>query len=134
MKKSRFVIHKHLARKLHFDFRLELGGVLKSWAIPKEPPLKERIKRLAIQVEDHPISFMNFEGVIPEGVYGAGKIQIWDKGMYNLKERTSDKLIFELYGKKIEGNFCLLKFKKEKQKNNWLFFKIRGKNASKSIV
>lgn len=120
-----FVVHKHRARKLHFDFRLELDGVLKSWAIPKELPLKEGIKRLAIRVEDHPLSFIDFEGVIPEGIYGAGNIQIWDKGKYKLKELTNKKIIVELHGEKIKGNYCLLKFKKEKGKNNWLFFKIK---------
>lgn len=125
MKKSRFVVHEHQARKLHFDFRLELDGVLKSWAIPKELPLKKGIKRLAIQVEDHPISFMNFEGVIPEGIYGAGKIQIWDKGKFKLKERVGNKIVVKLFGKKLKGKYCILKFKKERDKNNWLFFKIR---------
>jgi DNA ligase D-like protein (predicted 3'-phosphoesterase) len=120
---AKFVVHKHQARKLHFDFRLELDGVLKSWAIPKELPLKEGIKRLAIQVEDHPLSYLDFAGIIPKGIYGAGDVQIWDKGKYELKERTSNKLKFELYGEKIRGNYCLLMFKKEGQKTSWLFFK-----------
>lgn len=123
MEKFCFVVHRHLARRLHFDFRLGLDGVLKSWAIPKEPPIKEGIKRLAIQVEDHPLSFINFEGVIPEGVYGAGKIQIWDKGRYKLKEHADNKIVVELRGKKIKGDYCLLKFKKEKGKSTWLIFK-----------
>lgn len=111
---------------MHYDFRLELDGVLKSWAIPKEPPPKKRIKRLAIQVEDHPLSFIDFEGVIPEGLYGAGNIQIWDKGRYKLKERADDKIVVELHGEKIKGNYCFLKFKEEKGKNTWLFFKTKG--------
>jgi len=115
-----YVIQKHQASHLHWDLRLEMDGVLKSWAVPKEPPAKSGIRRLAVQVEDHPIEYANFEGVIPEGQYGAGVVEIWDKGTYRLIERTPDKIVFEIHGKRLKGKYCLLRFKGEK---NWLFFK-----------
>lgn len=115
-----YVIQKHKATHLHWDLRLEMDGVLKSWAIPKEPPKKKGIKRLAIQVEDHPIEYAEFEGVIPEGQYGAGKVEIWDRGTYEIEERKRDKIVIHINGKKLKGRYCLIKFK---GKNNWLFFK-----------
>lgn len=118
-----FVIHKHSATHLHFDFRLEMKGVLKSWAIPKEPNDKD--KRLAIGVEGHALEYAKFHGVIPEGQYGAGKVEIWDSGKYELEERTPKKIVFVLKGKKLKGKYCLLKF--EKAKNGWLFFKVKEK-------
>ena len=118
-----FVIQKHAARRLHYDLRLEMDGVLKSWAVPKEPPKTPGIKRLAVQVEDHPIEYANFEGIIPEGHYGAGKVEIWDKGSYILKERTGNKIVFKLNGEKLKGTYVLLRFKGDK---NWLFFKKKG--------
>lgn len=115
-----YVIQKHQATRLHYDLRLEMDGVLKSWAVPKEPPTEKGVKRLAVQVEDHPIDYANFEGTIPEGQYGAGIVEIWDKGQYILKDRKEDKLIFEIKGSKLRGNYCLVRFKGKK---NWLFFK-----------
>ena len=115
-----YVIQKHQARNLHYDLRLEMDGVLRSWAVPKTPPSKHDIKRLAVQVEDHPIDYANFEGTIPEGQYGAGTVEIWDKGQYILKERKEDKLVFEIKGNKLKGDYCLVRFKERK---NWLFFK-----------
>lgn len=115
-----YVIQKHDASHLHYDLRLEMDGVLKSWAVPKEPPTVKGIKRLAVQVEDHPVEYANFEGVIPEGEYGAGTVEIWDKGSYILRERTEDKLVFEIQGKRLSGLYCLIRFK---DKKNWLFFK-----------
>jgi DNA ligase D-like protein (predicted 3'-phosphoesterase) len=115
-----YVIQKHQARRLHYDLRLEMDGVLKSWAVPKTPPVEKGVKRLAIQVEDHPIDYAGFEGTIPEGQYGAGTVEIWDKGQYILKERDKKKLVFEIMGKTLKGNYCLVRFKGEK---NWLFFK-----------
>ena len=115
-----YVVQKHQARHLHYDLRLEMDGVLKSWAVPKEPPTEKAIRRLAVQVEDHPIDYANFEGAIPEGQYGAGTVEIWDNGKYFLKERDEGKLVFEINGKKLRGEYCLVRFKGRK---NWLFFK-----------
>ena len=117
-----FVVHEHDATHLHYDLRLEIGGVLRSWAVPKEPPEKEGVKRLAIQTEDHPLEYADFEGVIPEGMYGAGTVRIWDRGEFNLKEETDDKLLFELNGKKLSGEYVLIKTK-FRGKESWLFFK-----------
>jgi len=119
----RFVIQKHFARKLHYDLRLEIKGKLKSWAVPKQPDNEKGIKRLAIQTEDHDLGYLDFEGIIPEGYYGAGKVEIWDKGEYELEEMDEKKIVFNLKGKKLKGKFCLLKFEKT-GKDNWLFFKI----------
>jgi DNA ligase D-like protein (predicted 3'-phosphoesterase) len=115
-----YVIHKHAATHLHYDLRLEMDGVLKSWAIPKEPPTTVGVRRLAVQVEDHPVEYANFEGTIPEGEYGAGTVEIWDKGTYKLINRKEDKLIVEINGSKLKGAYVLLRFKDQK---NWLFFK-----------
>jgi len=115
-----YVIQKHSATHLHYDLRLEMNGALKSWAIPKEPPTLPGIRRLAVQVEDHPIEYANFEGTIPEGEYGAGTVEIWDKGTYKLLERKEDKLIVEIDGDKLKGVYVLVKFKDQK---NWLFFR-----------
>ena len=119
-RKRIFVIQKHAARRLHYDLRLEMDGVLKSWAVPKEPPVEAGVKRLAVQVEDHPLEYANFEGIIPEGHYGAGKVEIWDKGIYILRERTENKIIFDLEGERLRGTYVLIRFKGDK---NWLFFK-----------
>lgn len=116
----RFVIQKHYATHLHYDFRLEMDGVLKSWAVPKEPPTEPSVKRLAVEVEDHPLSYIDFEGTIPEGIYGAGKVEIWDKGTYTLKHRNKDKIEFILHGERLSGDYVLIRFKGVK---NWLFFK-----------
>jgi len=115
-----YVIQKHAATHLHFDLRLEMDGVLKSWAIPKEPPTLLGVKKLAVQVEDHPVEYASFEGTIPEGEYGAGKVEIWDKGTYKLIDRKEDKLIVEIDGAKLSGAYVLVRFK---DKKNWLFFK-----------
>ncbi|MEM1524764.1 MAG: DNA polymerase ligase N-terminal domain-containing protein [Nitrososphaerales archaeon] len=116
----RFVIHKHQARHLHWDFRLEMDGVLKSWAVPKEPPSIPNVKRLAIEVEDHPIDYINFEGVIPEGEYGAGIVEIWDNGEYELIERNENMIKFNLKGKRLSGSYRLIRMKG----NQWLLFKV----------
>lgn len=120
--KKRFVVQEHHASHLHWDFRLELDGVLKSWAIPKQPPKVTGIKRLAIEVEDHPLSYISFAGKIPEGLYGAGTVKIWDKGMFELVERTGNKIRFVLKGKELDGTYELMRFAKIGEKK-WLFFK-----------
>ena len=118
--KGVYVIQKHQATHLHFDLRLEHDGVLKSWAIPKTPPTESGMRRLALQVEDHPLEYASFEGVIPEGEYGAGTVEIWDKGQYILKSKKENKWIIEILGKRLKGIYCLVQFKGKK---NWLFFK-----------
>lgn len=97
-----------------------MEGVLKSWAIPKEPPLEPGVKRLAVQVEDHPLEYATFEGTIPEGEYGAGTVEIWDKGTYGLIDRKEDKIVFNVEGQRLKGNYVLVRLKNPK---NWLFFK-----------
>jgi DNA ligase D-like protein (predicted 3'-phosphoesterase) len=115
-----YVIQKHAASHLHFDLRLEIDGVLKSWAIPKEPPTEFGVKRLAVQVEDHPVSYAGFEGVIPEGEYGAGTVKIWDRGTYRMIDQKENKLIVEVNGAKLKGAYVLVRLKDTK---NWLLFK-----------
>jgi DNA ligase D-like protein (predicted 3'-phosphoesterase) len=119
-----FVIHEHHARNLHWDFRLESGGALKSWAIPKIPPMRQGIKRLAIQVDDHALSYGNFEGEIKEG-YGKGFVKIWDKGNYRLEEKTPSKIIFILQGKILKGKYALIKTKFNDKENSWLLMKLK---------
>ncbi|MCX7916905.1 MAG: 3'-phosphoesterase [bacterium] len=123
-----FVVQEHFASHHHYDFRIEIDGVLKSWAIPKEIPKKPNDKKLAVEVEDHPIEYANFEGEIPEGVYGAGIVKIWDKGKYNLVHKDNKKIEIDLKGKKLKGRYVLLLFKKEKNKNLWLIFKKNENN------
>ena len=115
-----YVIQKHAATRLHYDLRLEMDGVLKSWAVPKEPPTESGLKRLAVQVEDHPLSYANFEGTIPENEYGAGKVEIWDKGTFNLLEGKEDMLLVNIHGEKLKGTYVLIRLK---DKKNWLLFK-----------
>lgn len=137
-KSLRFVVQKHDATNLHYDFRLEIKGVLKSWVIPKQPPTTKNIKRLAIQVEDHPLDYANFQGTIPKGNYGAGTVKIWDKGTYEILKQdyktpqaypetflkkmfTKGKIEIKLSGKKLKGNYVLIKTNYAKK--SWLFFK-----------
>ena len=138
-----FVIQRHSASRLHYDFRLEMDGVLKSWAIPKGPSLNPQDKRLAMMTEDHPYSYKDFEGTIPEGNYGGGEVEIWDSGTYEPLEKVdgkSDDLImrhelhkeslkFVLRGKKLKGEFALVKIKNSKDGNAWLLIKHTDKFA-----
>jgi DNA ligase D-like protein (predicted 3'-phosphoesterase) len=119
-KKLIFVVQEHHATHLHWDFRLQIGKVLKSWAVPKEPPLVEGVKRLAILVDDHELSYAKFEGSI-DGGYGKGTVKMWDSGTYEMESEHDDKFVFVLHGKKLSGRYTLLKF--AKAKNGWLFFK-----------
>lgn len=115
-----YVIQKHDASHLHYDLRLQKDGVLKSWAVPKEPPLTTGVRRLAIQTEDHPVEYALFEGEIPKGEYGAGSVEIWDKGSYTIEKWEEKEIIVNIQGEKLQGLYCLIKFKSDK---NWLFFK-----------
>jgi len=127
---SRFVIQKHAARRLHYDFRLEMEGVLKSWALPKGLPWKRGEKHLAVEVEDHPIEYEDFEGVIPEGQYGGGTVMVWDRGTYYvygeqpLKSLKEGKLHLLLDGKKAKGEWTLVRIRgRDGEKNQWLILK-----------
>jgi len=138
--KFRFVVQRHEATRLHYDFRLELGGVLKSWAVPKGPSMNTQDKRLAVMVEDHPVSYFNFEGDIPEGNYGAGHVDIWDKGVFfpvneelekigereALQALKNGELKIFLKGEKLEGGFVLVRLKDDK---NWLLIKHKDEFA-----
>jgi DNA ligase D-like protein (predicted 3'-phosphoesterase) len=118
-----YVIQKHKASHLHYDLRLEIDSVLKSWAVPKEPPLEPSVKRLAVKTEDHPIEYADFEGVIPKGEYGAGKVEIWDRGGFEPIDVKENKIIFKIKGEKLKGDYCLIKLRPETDQKNWLFFK-----------
>jgi bifunctional non-homologous end joining protein LigD len=130
----RFVIQKHAASRLHYDFRLELDGTLKSWAVPKGVPYAKGEKRLAVQVEDHPLSYINFEGVIPKGQYGGGTVMVWDRGAFEAlsqspsKDLAAGKLHFVLAGKKLQGEWYLVRLRDHKQ---WLL--IRGKSDMRPV-
>jgi bifunctional non-homologous end joining protein LigD len=119
----RFVIHEHHATHLHYDFRLELDGVLKSWVIPKGPSMNPSEKRLALLVDDHPLEYIDFEGIIPNGHYGAGTVVIWDKGSYELIELKKETITFFLNGQKLKGVFTLLLLKGRRKGDEWLFVK-----------
>jgi bifunctional non-homologous end joining protein LigD len=121
---TRFVVHKHDASHLHYDFRLEMEGVLKSWAVPKGPPEKPGERRLAVKVEDHPLDYINFHGTIPVGQYGAGTVEIWDKGKYVLEKNSPKEIEIVLKGKKLTGSYVLVNFKGDK---NWLMLKRKPK-------
>lgn len=119
-----FVVHEHHARRLHYDLRLEREGVLKSWAVPKGPPEKPGDKRLAVETEDHPLEYGEFEGTIPEGQYGAGTVKIWDRGVYSPIVWEEEKVEFVAKGDRLEGRYVLVKLKKAGPKN-WLMLKAR---------
>lgn len=118
-----FVVHEHHAKHLHFDLRLEMDGVLKSWAVPKGPSMNPADKRLAVLVEDHDLAYADFEGRIPEGEYGAGEVYIWDKGSYELKagEFGAGKLEIIFKGEKLKGAFVL--FRMSAKQKEWLLMK-----------
>jgi len=118
-----FVVQRHNARNLHYDFRLEMDGVLKSWAVPKQPPKEKGTKRLAVQTEDHPLTYASFEGEIPAGEYGAGKVEIWDKGTFELRKREEKEIVVTLHGEELKGDYVLIRTKYGKEEKGWLFFK-----------
>lgn len=132
-----FVIQKHDATNLHYDFRLEIDGTLKSWSVPKGPSTNPAIKRMAIPTEDHPMEYANFEGTIPKGQYGGGTVMVWDTGTFiNLKKNEEGEPIslsesykmgsleFSLKGKKLQGGYALVEMKGGKMKGNWLLMKL----------
>jgi bifunctional non-homologous end joining protein LigD len=139
-----FVVQKHHASHLHYDFRLQMEGVLKSWAVPKGPSMNPADKRLAMMVEDHPYDYKDFEGNIPEGNYGGGNVIVWDNGTYHAKEEADKALNekallaglkkghlnFVLKGKKLKGEFDLVKIRNGKQENAWLLIKKDDRYAS----
>lgn len=139
--KPTFVIQRHHASHLHYDFRLELGGTLKSWAVPKGPSLNPKDKRLAMMVEDHPLDYATFEGDIPEGNYGAGHVDVWDHGTYDPIDEDGEVITpaafrkgwktgnikFRLKGRKLKGDFALVNMKKDEK--TWLLIKHRDKYA-----
>src|ERR1043165_7639408 len=134
----RFVIQKHRATRLHYDFRLEMEGVLRSWAIPKGPSFNPNEKRLAALTEDHPIDYGGFEGIIPKGNYGAGNVIIWDNGTYDMvdpetpeKGWKKGKLHFVLKGKKLRGEWVLVRGSREPKQ--WIFFKVRDDYATSDL-
>jgi bifunctional non-homologous end joining protein LigD len=119
---GRFVIQKHEARTLHFDFRLEKDGVFKSWAVPKGVPEASGVRRLAVQVEDHNLEFGNFSGTIPPGEYGAGTVEICDRGCYELHEWTEDTIAFTLSGDRLRGRYRMIRFRR-KGEREWLLWR-----------
>ena len=121
---GRFVVQEHHASRLHWDFRLEMDGVLKSWAVPKTPPTIPGVRRLAVAVEDHELDYIGFEGTIPEGEYGAGSVEIWDKGTYEVESKKPEKLVFELHGERMRGRYTLVHFTEKDE--NWLLFKTKS--------
>jgi bifunctional non-homologous end joining protein LigD len=134
-----FVIQRHDATRLHYDFRLEMDGVYKSWAVPKGPSLDPSVKRLAIQVEDHPMDYGSFEGTIPEGNYGAGEVILWDKGTYEAegsetvqRQLANGELKIVLHGQKLSGGFVLIKIKSRSAKNEWLLIKHHDSEAKQN--
>jgi len=142
-----FVIQKHDATRLHYDFRLEMDGVLKSWAVPKGPSTDPSVKRLAMHVEDHPYNYKDFEGIIPKGNYGAGTVIVWDEGTYEPLEKIEGKKAQEkhllrqlkegslkvvLHGKKLKGEWALVHTKQSE--NSWLLIKHRDKYAAESDI
>jgi bifunctional non-homologous end joining protein LigD len=117
-----YVIQEHHASHLHYDLRLEMDGALKSWALPKMPANKPAIKRLAIAVEDHELGYESFEGIIPGGDYGAGKVTVWDSGKYELEKMTEQEILLTIDGNKLNGPFALVRIP-DRKNDKWLFFK-----------
>lgn len=123
--KARFVVHEHDASHLHHDFRLEIDGVLKSWAVPKGMPPIPNVRRLAVQTEDHPVEYIDFEGTIPEGEYGAGTVKIWDAGEFELAKESAGHLEVDLKGRKLSGRYVMV----HTADKNWILFKKRAEDA-----
>src|SRR5438309_10880256 len=125
-----FVVQKHAARRLHYDFRLAIDGVPKSWAVPKGPSLNPADKRMAVQTEDHPVSYADFEGIIPPGNYGAGTVMVWDRGRFRVEGKRGaqeqldrGEIKFRLRGEKLSGSFVLVRTKRGEKQPEWLMIK-----------
>jgi bifunctional non-homologous end joining protein LigD len=143
-KALRFVIQKHAASHLHFDFRLELDGVMKSWAVPKGPSYDPTVKRLAMQVEDHPIEYNTFEGTIPKGEYGGGTVMIWDRGTYEVESGDGQEGVREgysrgdlkivMHGERMQGRWVLVRTRRDPRgRNQWLLIKHRDHLAMEGV-
>jgi DNA ligase D-like protein (predicted 3'-phosphoesterase) len=120
---NRFVVQRHQASHLHYDFRLEMEGVLKSWAVPKGMPEAPGVRRLAVQTEDHPVDYIDFAGTIPEGEYGAGTVEIWDRGTFRLDSKSDREIEFTLQGDRFQGDYVLV----HTDGKNWLLLKRKEK-------
>src|SRR5690606_9264317 len=147
--KLKFVVQRHAASRLHYDFRLEMDGVLKSWAVPKGPSMNPKVKRLAMMVEDHPYDYRSFEGIIPKGQYGGGTVMVWDEGTYEpaedaeedkksnekklLSQLQKGRLKIVLKGSKLQGAFALVKAF-DGGENSWLLMKLEDEHASKNDI
>jgi bifunctional non-homologous end joining protein LigD len=142
-----FVVQKHQARRLHYDFRLEMDGVLRSWAVPKGPSMNPREPRLAVEVEDHPLEYADFEGRIAEGKYGGGAVIVWDRGRYTMVDPPRDASAgvrrggfeFELHGRKLRGSFVLIRTRarpgsRRDARAQWLLIKRRDRYATEADV
>ena len=138
---SIFVVQEHHATHLHYDLRLEVGGVLKSWAVPKEPVMDPAVKRLAVEVEDHPLDYATFEGEINEGDYGAGQVALWDQGIYenvlahkdppiSMEQALRDgHLEIDLHGQRLNGKFALIRTRFAGKRQNWLLIKMKDQGT-----
>ncbi len=126
---NRYVVHEHDARRLHYDFRIEMDGVLRSWAIPKGPSMDPSEKRLAILVEDHPLEYFDFEGIIPEGMYGAGPVVVWDSGTFDLIQEDENAIKLFLKGKRLIGAYTLIRLRGKGKENQWLLIKAKDRYA-----
>ena len=129
-----FVVQRHDARRLHYDFRLEREGALASWAVPKGVPLEPGARALAVHVEDHPLEYGSFEGEIPAGQYGAGTVEIWDDGTYELlEEKRNGQLTFELHGRRLHGRWTLVPAHLDGKEENWLLIKGHDEAAEEIV-
>src|SRR5579862_2731462 len=135
-----FVVQRHDATRLHYDFRLEVDGVLKSWAVPKGPPMEPNEKRLAVHVEDHPVEYAKFAGQIPKGNYGAGEVRIWDHGTFEpegpgsaSEQIKNGEIKFRLFGERLKGSYVLVKMKNSQKQNEWLFIRHKDRLPGEEV-